>query len=108
MTTSSEKDDCAAPEESASEEAAPEEGVPEGATPTVEEAVGDWSDHVAAAMQRHTERGLAARTRMTSSGYDAASMQKDMFEFGAQVWTDSLKSVMFAANIARAAASESR
>lgn len=103
MTRSSENDRGAA-----SDEEAPAEGAPEGATPTVEEAVADWSGHIAAAMQKHTERGLAARARVTSSRYDVAAMQKDMFEFGAQVWTDSLKSVMHAANIARASASKSR
>ena len=85
-----------------------ESEAPEGANPSVEDAVGEWTAYLAAAVQKHSERGLAARQRVKESGYDAAGMQKDMFEYGAQVWTDSLKSVMHLANIARASASDSR
>ena len=76
----------------------------ESPAPSLDDSVQALTDHVSKAFEQHATRASTAAKRTSSSGYDIAAMQRDVFDASMQVVTDSLKAVSHLTNIARAAA----
>lgn len=65
------------------------------------EAAQGWTSFVAASLDQHVARGLSARDRVTSGGYDLAAWQGDLAEFTSQVMKDATQSMALLAEVAR-------
>ena len=70
--------------------------------PPLHEVSADYRRFLSESMDRHEERALEARRKIETGEYGFADWQRDLFSFGAQVWSDAVKATSHAADLTRA------
>ncbi|WP_158412538.1 hypothetical protein [Ilumatobacter nonamiensis] len=77
------------------------EDTPSGDTRPLDEVSGEYRAFVGRAMDRHEQRALDARRKVEAGEYGLGDWQRDVFAFGAQLWTDASEATGHLANLSR-------
>lgn len=69
--------------------------------PPLHEASSNYRSFLGEALERHEQRALAARQKVEAGEYGIADWQRDIFAFGAQLWSDATEATGHLADLSR-------